>query len=127
MLITPIDKTLELNGSLFYYLGVELTVARSGNDNFKRVFRHLSKPFQRQIDNETIDEEQAEKLLCTALSQTVLVGWNAETFPGNLEYSHENAFRLLMDDYDCRSAVLEFSRKSQNFYAQQKDDISGKS
>lgn len=120
--ITPIDDTLVTEGAPFNYLGVKLFVARANNEKFRRIFRRLSKPHQRQIEAESLSEDISDDIMCKAISQAILVDWDSTTFPNNLAYSVDNAYMLLMDDEDCRSAVMEFARTEQNYYIQEVEE-----
>ena len=122
MRITPIDDKKANEGSTFKYMGVPLVIARGNNENFKKVFRTLTKPYQREIDRGSMKNELAEELLCKALAQTVLLGWDAEKMPGNFPYTVDNAESLLLNDTDCRAFVLDVSREAENFYTEDAAD-----
>lgn len=125
MRITPIDDKKVNEGSVFNYMGVPLTIARANNEKFKKVFRNLTKPYQREIDRGSIKNELAEELLCKALAQTILLGWDADKMPGNFPYTVENAESLLMNDPDCREFVMTISKEAENFYASDAEDRLG--
>lgn len=125
MRITPIDDEKVNGGITVNYLGVPLIIARANNDHFKKVFRTLTKPYQRDIDRNTLDNAVAEDLLCKALAQTILVGWDKSKFPGNIEYSVENAEQLLKNDPDCRIFVTNVSQDAENFYREDREDYRG--
>lgn len=125
MRITPIDDSKANEGVLVNYLGVPLKIARANNEGFKKVFRQLTKPYQKDIERNTLDNSVAEDLLCKALAQTVLVGWDATKFPGGYEYSVENAEQLLKNDPDCRAFVTEVSQDAENFYVADRDEFRG--
>ena len=125
MRITPIDDKKANDGEIFNYMGVPLRIARANNDNFKRVFRQLTKPYQRDIDKGTLDNDTAEDILCKALAQTVLLGWDETKFPGNYPYSVDNAESLLKNDIDCRNFVTEVSQGAENFYVVNREEFKG--
>ena len=122
MRITPIDDKKANEGSEFQYMGVPLVIARANNENFKKVFRTLTKPYQRDIDRGSIKNELAEELLCKALAQTVLLGWDQTKMPGNFPYTVDNAESLLLNDTDCRTFVMEISKDAENFYTEDTAD-----
>ena len=122
MRITPIDDKKVNEGSTFSYMGVPLVIARANNEKFKKVFRTLTKPYQREIDRGSIKNELAEELLCKALAQTILLGWDAEKMPGNFPYTVENAESLLLNDPDCREFVMAIAKEAENFYSEETAD-----
>lgn len=124
--ITPIDDELVIDGTWTNYLGVPLRIARANNDKFKKIFRQLSKPYNRQIENNSLPEDVAEDILTEALSKAILVDWDSSKFPDNVKYSHANAKDLLIHDPDCRDFVIEFSREAENFYIQENEEEVGK-
>lgn len=117
MKITPIDGNIETEGSICVYRGVKLKVARSGNTEFKRVFRAAMKPFREELDGGRMSEEQSSKLMIECAAKTILVGW--EAFAGmdgkKYEYSYANAVELLTDDPDCYDAVMKHSENIENY------------
>ena len=125
MRITPIDDKKVNEGSVFNYMGVPLTIARANNDKFKKLFRTLTKPYQREIDRGTMSNEDAEAILCKALAQTVLLDWDQEKMPGNFPYTKENAESLLKNDPDCREFVMSVAKEAENFYASEAEDRLG--
>lgn len=125
--ITPVDDNLALGGAVANYLGVPLVIARANNPKFKKIFRTLSRPHQRDIDRGTIKEEVAESIFCKALAQGILLGWEQDKFPGKLPYSPENAEDLLLNDEDCRSFVVEFSKTAENYFTEDKEEVLGNS
>lgn len=121
MRITPVDDEKARDGTWISYMGVPLKIARAGNEKFKNVFRRLSKPYQREIENGSLDERAAEDILCKALAQAVLLDWDAEKFPGKVPYSTEDAEALLKDDPDCRTFVTEFSQRAENYFLEERE------
>lgn len=71
------DRNVEREGILVNYGGVRFRVARAGGANakFKNVFQELSKPYRRQIDTETLDDETAERIGREVYARTVILGW----------------------------------------------------
>jgi hypothetical protein len=54
-----------------------ITVARAGgsNDKFSKSLEVKYRPYRTQIDNETMDEKVAERLLAEAFAETIVMGW----------------------------------------------------
>jgi len=118
--ITPVDHGKEEDGSWGSYLGVPLLIARSNNAKFKKMFRRLSKPYKKQIDKGTIDDDTALDIMCKSIAYGVLNSWDKTKMPGNPEYSEENAVDLLKNDPDCLDYVQEYSNDLDNYI---KEDI----
>lgn len=112
--ITPVGNKAEL-GAEGNYRGVMLRIARNNNSKYKSVFRRLLRPYQKEVENNTLDEATSDEILCAALAEGVLVGWDAKTFPNNVEYSIDNAKDLLLNDPDCRAFVMDFADDINNY------------
>lgn len=112
--ITPVGNKADL-GAWGTYRGVKLKIARLNNNKYKAAFRRLMKPYQREIENNTLDDDTSDQLICESLAEGVLLDWKKETFPGEVEYSKDNAIDLLMNDTDCRSFVMDFAGDINNF------------
>lgn len=112
--ITPVGNKAE-SGAKAVYRGVELLVARMNNDVYKAAFRRLIRPYQKEVENNTLDEDTSESILSEALATGILVGWNEETFPGKVKYSVANAKDLLLNDPDCRDFVTDFANDINNY------------
>lgn len=125
MRITPIDDKKVNEGTEFNYMGVPLIIARSNNDKFKKLFRTLSKPYQRDIEKGTLSDEVSTEILCKSLAGTVLVGWDQDKMPGNFPYSVENATSLLYNDPDCRDFVMNVAREAENFFVSEQEEKLG--
>lgn len=120
--ITPVGEKAEL-GAVGIYRGVHLTIARMGNDRYKAAFRRLINPYKKEIENNTLDDDTSDEILCEALALGVLINWDAKTFPGNIEYSKENAKDLLLNDPDCRDFVTEYANDINNFLKDEEEEI----
>ena len=125
MKITPINGNTETEGSRFIYRGNELIVARSGNTNFKRVFRELLKPFQEEFDSGRMSEEQSNDIMIECVSRTILVGWKEITDVSGekFAYSQDNAKSLLTDDRDVYDAVMAFSENIDNYLIEAEESL----
>jgi predicted nuclease of predicted toxin-antitoxin system len=117
MKLTPINGNTETEGSEFIYRGNKLIIARSGNTNFKKLFRELMKPFQEEFDSGRMSEDQSNNLMIECVSQTILVGWKeiTDVTGEKFEYSHANAKSLLTDDKDVYDSIIVFSENIDNY------------
>jgi hypothetical protein len=113
--ITPIAETAE-QGARTNYRGVDLLIARANNSKFKAAFRRLSKPYKKQIDNETLDEATSEDILAGALAEGILVDWKNFVVNGEqIPYTLDNAKELLKNDPDLVDFVTAFSKDIDNY------------
>jgi len=123
MKLTPTSKEKEINGVEAFYHGVKLIIARDTNIHYKNALRRLMKPYQREIDKGTLDDATTDEILCTAIAEGILVGWDASTFPNGIEYTKEKAKELMLDDEDCRRFVLEFAADLSNYLEAEKEAV----
>jgi hypothetical protein len=121
--ITPVGDKAEL-GSWANYRGVKLKIARLNNTAYRNKLRSLMRPYQKEIDNNTLDDDLSDQLICEALTGTILLDWEKETFPGKVEYTKDNAIDLLINDIDCRNFVLEFAGDIGNYL--ERDEVATK-
>ena len=125
--ITPIDNSKANEGSLTSYRGVQLKIARSGNDEFAKKFTRLTKPIKNSLDDDSVDPKTLEKVLCESLAGTILVGWNNLISGGKkIEYSVDLATELLVNDPDCRKFVQKFSDDINNYLKLEEEETKGK-
>jgi len=117
MKVTPIKGRTETEGSIHIYRGNKLIVARSGNTNFKKVFRELLKPFKEEFDSGRMSEEQSNEIMIDCVAKTILVGWtNLKDVDGvEHKYSYDNAKALLTDDKDAYDSIMIFAENIDNY------------
>ena len=128
MRITQVDDKAAADGTWTNYRGVNLKIARSGNERFTQSFLRASRPYRREITQNALDNKIAERILCEAIAEGILVDWNNFEIDGNqIDYSVGNATELMKQDPDCREFVQEFSKDLNNYLAQDKEDIVAKS
>jgi hypothetical protein len=109
------DENAELHG-VWVPLGegLEVLVARAGNENFNRLFRALAKPYQRQMEAGTFPEDQAKELLCDAYSKTILLDWRGLEEDGTpLAYSQAECKRVLLGSRDFRDIIVAISKEAE--------------
>ena len=124
--ITPVDSNAEINGVWTNYRGVDLLIARGNNIKFKAIFRRLTKPYQKEMDENNLGEEKSADLLCEAMADAILLGWkNFVIEDKTIEYSKINAKNLLINDPDCREFVVDFSNEIDNFIIEDRKKLSG--
>lgn len=129
------DKDLEKKGIVLEYglnskgLPIGIRVARAGGSNaaYAKRMEAKAKPFRRQIQTETIDKKQLEKLVLEVFCETVILGWeNVEDQAGNeLTYSVENAVKLFTDLPDLFADVQEQAGKAALFRTEIREGAAG--
>jgi len=114
------NKQLESDGiDLEIAPGVRFTVKRMGSSNkkYQQLLAKLSRPYKRQMDNGTLDDEIARKMLRMAFIQTVLIGWDGVTNKKGkmLDFNVENADSLFSDLPDLFDTLSEEAQRTANF------------
>jgi hypothetical protein len=107
-----------------------LKVARYGNAKFRNKLRALMKPYERMIDNNTMDDGKADELLIVAVVDSVLLDWEGLERDGEaLPYSKDTAKEILLDPAlrDFREIVFSVSNELELFREKKVDDIVGES
>ena len=98
--------------------GCSLLIARKGNQKFAKRLKSLIKPYQRQIDMNTMADDLANKLLAEAMAYGILLDWKGLKLDGKeIKYSEKAAAELLNDPtlIDFRNAVDQLSEDREAF------------
>lgn len=96
--------------------GVTITIARMGNEKFKKAYQRLCKPHRTLIRQGLLDGETEKKLLIAAIAEGVLLGWDGlEQDGAALAYSKEAAVKLLTELKDFADFVADEARRLDNF------------
>lgn len=95
------DAGLERSGVWLDYGPFKFLLARAGGSNiaFQRILAAKLKPLRRQIEMETMADEQARRLLVETYAEAVVLGWEGITDEKGtpLEFTKENAIKVLSD------------------------------
>lgn len=111
------DKLLENEGA-WVDLDDEtsIKVARIGNKAFKEVWKKETAPYQHSMKNKVLSDEAGEKIMIKVVASTILLDWKGVTENGKpVDYSLENAVRMLTEYKDFRDMVIEISSDMNNF------------
>lgn len=121
------DKTVEKEGIVLNYgknskgEDIEIRIARAGGANvqYAKLLEAKTKPYRRQIQNETLDNEVAEKITKEVYAKAVVLGWTGvEDENGKeLEFSFENCMKLFDDLPDLWTDIQQQSTKAALFRA----------
>lgn len=98
--------------------GVRFRIARAGNSNFLRVSDRLEAPHRRDMQRGKLSTEKLLEIQCRAMAEAILLDWEGiATEDGPLEYSTENAYKVLRYSPDVRDFVFEQALDHENFRA----------
>lgn len=114
------DESIEKEGVWLDYGGGEkFLIARAGGANQKFVQRlqHLTKPFNRQIQMGSFDEDQGRELAAQAFAETVILTWEGvKDREGEvMEFSISNCKQFLIDLPEIFVDIREFASSYANF------------
>jgi hypothetical protein len=120
------DDSLENNGTWFEIGGgASLLVARNGNRKYARIISKLVEQHRKVLDlDDELSEKKNEEIMIEAMANALLLGWKNIEYKGEkLEYSVENAKKLLAIR-DFRSLVMRLSDDT-NAYRLKEDEEQG--
>jgi hypothetical protein len=114
------DQGLELKGVWEPLEGESaLLVARAGNMEYQKEFNKLPRSVRYQIENDMLSPETAGELTCELMAKTLLLGWRAMADEGaTIEYSKENAKKMLIKYPDLRQFVWVLANDRKRYMAQ---------
>jgi len=125
------DESLETEGVVLDYGDYQIRIARAGgaNKRFAKVLEAKQKPHRRQIQNETLDEGVARKLLAESYAEAVVLGWDNLTGPDGkpMPYSKQNCVKLLLDLPDLFADIREQAAKVALFRREEIEEAAGNS
>jgi len=79
------DGDLETQGVVLNYGKFKVKIARAGgaNKKYKKVLLRKLKPYKRQIETETLDEDVSTNIMADIYADSVIIGWGVEDDKGN--------------------------------------------
>ena len=98
--------------------GLKLKIARLRNPNFRKLYQRLTKPYERQIRNRTLDDTTENGILAKCLAKTVLLGWeNLKVSDEAVAYSEAEALKILSNPQlaDFRDLVVDLANDAELF------------
>lgn len=103
-----------------------IRIARAGgsNQNYSKRMEAKTKPYRRQIQNETIERALLERIVREIYAETVVLGWeNVEDENGNeLPFTYDNCLKLFTDLPDLFTDVQEQSQRAALFRQEVRED-----
>jgi hypothetical protein len=135
------DKDLEREGISVNYGSIKFQIARAGGRNkaFKDTFQAKAKKHRTQIDNETMSDEMADRIMAESYAEAVVLGWwsrkedadgdaildkkgeeqwtdTVENKAGKLvKYSVEECVKFFLDLPDLFSSLQSYAVKAGNY------------
>jgi hypothetical protein len=116
--IDGIDESKSAGVEFEYQKGIFFTIARNNNPEYKKTLKALYKKNKRFIDKQTLTDEQADELLCEAISQHILVGWKGlMNGKEEFKYTQQAAKELLLNEtyLELREWIVEQSQDMDNY------------
>ena len=110
MFVIQTQRADALDGGIWVnYSGSSFKVAHTSNAKFQRRLAALQSPHRRAIEKGTLDPEESRSIVCQALSEAILKGWeNVKDQDGNdVPYSQKTAMMALMNNEGLREFVQE--------------------
>lgn len=121
------DETTEKDGiDLQYGPDCKIRIARAGGSNarFGKLLGDKLKPYRRQIDNGTMDDAVAAKIMAEVYADCVILSWSGvEDADGKpLSFTKENVVKLLTDLPELFRDIQEQAGKVSNFKAAEREE-----
>ena len=109
------DKNIEKDGVVLEYgktkegKVIAIRIARAGgaNTRYTKMMEAATKPYRRQLQNETLDNDIADSITQKVYAQSVVLGWeNVQDQNGNdMTFNLENCVKLFKDLPDLWSDI----------------------
>jgi hypothetical protein len=116
---------------LDYGDGVKIRIHRAGGGNkaFARILEAKTKPYRRQIDNGTIDQDVMRRLMAEIYAKSVIIGWEGVTDEDDhpLAFTEENVVKVLLDLPDLFRDIQEAASNAALFRADANAAVEGNS
>lgn len=122
------DETLECGQGLELDYGAcgSITIHRAGGTNrkFLRIMAAKFKPYERQMQSDTLDEAVSRRLLAETYAESVIIGWRGvkDAAGHELAFTQENAIKLLTDLPELFADIREQATKVANFRREQAEE-----
>lgn len=108
---------------------ISFTLARAGgaNTRFVKAMEQKTRPYRRQIQDETMDSALANKLLIEAFAEAVILDWTGITTPDGKEvkFTSENAITLFNQLPDLFNELRDSAGNQSNYRAGEVKDDAG--
>ena len=123
------NKELEKNGAWVEIDNhTRFLIARIGTVGceYDKLLRVVTKPHRRAIENESISPELVTKITTETFAKTAVLNWQGvKDEEGNdIQFSKENAVKLLSDLPELADILITFARDFQNYRREQLEEDS---
>lgn len=119
------DKSVEQEGVVLEYGKtddgkiISIRIARAGGANLRytKLLEVAIKPYRRQLQNETLDNNVAESITQLVYAQSIVLGWeNVEDAEGKpMEFTVDNCIKLFKDLPDLWSDIQSQANRAALF------------
>ena len=135
------DTDLEREGISINYGSVKFQIARAGGRNkaFKDIFQAKAKKHRVQLDNESMSDDMADRIMAESYAEAVILGWwtrkedengdpildakgdekwvdTVENKAGKkVKFSKEECVKLLLELPDLFLSLQSYAQKSANY------------
>lgn len=147
------DTDLEREGILVNFGSVKFSLARAGGRNkaFRDLFNAKAKKHRVELDNETLSDEVADRIMAESYAEAVVLGWwtRKEDEKGDpildkkgeeqwddhivnregkkVKYSVDECVKLLLDLPDLFQTLQSYAQKAANFRKEFEEEDEGNS
>ena len=123
--IHAVDKKAQKSGVWTAFEGSEFLIASTSSSAYQKRVAVLRKPLAKQIDKGTVDPDDLINMLCTALSEHILLDWKGVEGDKNVEidYTQYRGLEAMKDNDDFREFVSDFGSTQANYEQEFKDEV----
>lgn len=125
------DPEAETEGLVLDYGDFQIRIARAGGANraFARALEARLKPYRRQLQSETLDEQVAERILRETYADHVILGWRGVNDAAGkaMAFTRDNVLTLLADLPELFRDIQDQAGRVALFRAQALEDDKGNS
>lgn len=106
------------------FRGAKWLIAHISNTKFQRALARLQQPHRRKLAEGTIDPIVNRDIICQAMAEGILLGWDGVTSTGGgVPYSKTTAATMLRKDPELRDFVTEFATLMSNYRNDEVEDL----
>lgn len=144
------DADLEREGISVNYGSVKFQIARAGGRNkaFKETFQAKAKRHRTQLENDTMSDDMADRIMAESYAEAVILGWwsrkedahgeavlvkgeeqwtpEIENAEGKMvKYSIDECVRLFLDLPDLFQSIQSYATKAGNYRREEEEADEG--
>ena len=123
--IHAVDKKAQKTGVWTTFEGSEFLIASTSSSAYQKRIAVLRKPLAKQIDKGTVDPDDLINMLCTALSEYILLDWKGVEGEKNaeIEFTQWRGLEAMKDNDDFREFVRDFGSTQANYEQEFKETV----